>query len=237
MSTPCPTCNFAVPDGREKCPQCGRVFGEANRCPHCHAIASVRSSGKGFVCSACGKSRELLPGTTLAGATPTSTGLTTPRRRGLRLLAALSFAAAIFGAASATTLLGATGIGIAMAIVVGSVFAYGGVQLLKRATDEESTLDRQLAVNRTEKARQILLERTSTVPELAAKLGTSEAEADAIASKLAAQETDGIHAELDETEGVVRFGRKSVLPPVRIADPDEGEDDVEAKREKREKRL
>jgi len=188
------------------------------------------------VCSACGKSRELLPGTTLAGATPTSKGLTTPRRRGLRSLAALSFAAAIFGAASATTLLGATGLGIAMAIVVGSVFAYGGVQLLKRATDEEGTLDRQLAVNRAEKARQILLERTSTVPELAQRLGTTEAEADAIASKLAAEETDGIHAELDEKEGVVRFGRKSVLPPVRIADPDEAAHEEDATRDERKQR-
>jgi hypothetical protein len=238
VTTPCPTCNFAVPDGRETCPQCGRVFGEANRCPHCHAIASVRSSGKGFVCSACGKPRELSPGTTVAGATPTSTGLATPRRRGLRFLAGLSLAAAILGAAGATTLLGVTSLGIAMAIVVGSVFAYGGVQLLKRASDQERALDRQLSANRTEKARQILIERTSTVPELAEKLGTSEAEADAIATKLAAEERDGIHAELDEKVGVVRFGRKGVMPPVRVEDPDEpADDDDGAAKHERQKRT
>ncbi len=237
MTTACPTCGFAVPDGRESCPQCGRVFGEANRCPHCHAIASVRASGKGFACSACGKPRELRPGTTLAGGTPTSTGLTPPRRRGLRFLAGLSLAAAILGAAGATTLLGVTGIGIAMAIVIGSTFAFGGVQLLKRASSLDRALDDQLTANRTEQARQFLLERTSTVPELAKKLGTSEAEADAIATKLAAEETDGIHAELDEKVGVVRFGRKSLGPAVRVADPDDDEDDGDEQRSKREKRA
>ena len=223
MTTPCPTCSFAVPDGATKCPQCGRVFGEANRCPHCHAIAAARPSGKGFVCSACGKPRKLEPGTTIAGLAPTETGLTAPRRRGLRLLGGLAMALAVFGAAMATAILGTGALGVAAAIVVGSIGAFTGVRLLQRADAMERSVTEHLAQNRTERARQILVERTSTVPELARQLGTSEAEADAIATKLAAEERDGIRAELDESVGVVRYGRKSEVPPVRVEDPDAGE--------------
>jgi hypothetical protein len=227
MTTPCPTCGFAVPDGAPKCPQCGRVFGEANRCPHCHAIAAARPSGKGFVCSACGKPRKLEPGTTIAGLAPTETGLSSARRRGLRLLGGLAMALAVFGAAVATAILGTGATGIAVAIVVGSIGAFTGVRLLQRADAMERAVSDHLASNRTERARQILVERTSTVPELAQQLGTSEAEADAIATKLAAEERDGIRAELDESVGVVRYGRKSQVPPVRIEDPDaEAEDEA-----------
>ncbi|MBX7193657.1 MAG: hypothetical protein K1X94_16490 [Sandaracinaceae bacterium] len=244
MTTPCPTCKFAVPDGAVKCPQCGRVFGEANRCPHCHAIASARPSGDGFVCVACGKPRKLEPGTSVAGVSPGPEGLVAPRRRGLRVLGGLALAMAVLGAATATTIFGTGGLGIAMAIAIAAVFAATGVRLLKRAGELERVVDDHLARNKAEQAKQILLERTSTIPELAKELGTSESEADAIASKLAAEEKHGIHAELDEHAGVVRFGRKSTVPPVRVEPPaddhdgteDEARDD-EARRAERERRT
>jgi hypothetical protein len=218
MTTPCPTCAFAVPDGAPKCPQCGRVFGEANRCPHCHAIAAVRPSGPGFVCSACGKPRTLEPGTTIAGLDPNA--LASPRRRGLRLLGGFSMSLAILGAALATALLGTGGAGIAVAIAVGSVGAFVGVRFLQRADAAERAMGEQLAKNRVERARVMLIERTATVAELAAALGTSEDEADRIATSLAAEERDGIRAELDEDVGVVRYGRRRALAPVRVEDPD-----------------
>jgi hypothetical protein len=191
----------------------------------------VRASGEGFVCSACGKPRKLEPGTTIAGLGPTETGLTAPRRRGLRLLGGVAMALAVLGAAMATAILGTGAAGIALAIVVGSLGAFTGVRLLQRADAMERTLSDHLAENRAERARQILLERTSTVPELAEQLGTTEAEADAIATKLAAEERDGIRAELDEGVGVVRYGRKNVVPAVRVADPEaEVEDEAHATR-------
>jgi hypothetical protein len=196
------------------------VFGEANRCPHCHAIAAVRPSGPGFVCSACGKPRKPAPGTTIAGLDPNA--LSSPRRRGLRLLGGLSMGLAIFGAAMATALLGVGGTGIAVALAVGSVGAFVGVRLLQRADAAERAIGEQLTQNRVERARAILVERTATVTELAAALGTSEAEADRIATGLAAEERDGIRAEVDEDVGVVRYGRRRQLAPVRVEDPDAG---------------
>lgn len=222
MTTRCPTCSFAVPDGAPRCPQCGRVFGEVNRCPHCHAVASVRPSGDGFVCTACGKPRKLEPGTTVIGTDATS--LTTPRRRGLRVLGGLSMALAVLGAATATTLLGTGAVGLAAAAAVAIVCASIGVRLLRRANAHERVIDEHLTRSREEQARQILVERSSTIPELAKELGTSEAEADAIATKLAAGEVDGIRAELDEKEGVLRFGRTSAAA-VRVADPDASRSD------------
>ncbi|MCZ7683272.1 MAG: hypothetical protein M5U28_32530 [Sandaracinaceae bacterium] len=53
----CPTCGTSVPEGAPRCPGCGRVFGEANRCPHCHAVAAVIPRGGITVCAACGKPR------------------------------------------------------------------------------------------------------------------------------------------------------------------------------------
>ncbi|MFW5920990.1 MAG: hypothetical protein ACOCUS_04065, partial [Polyangiales bacterium] len=48
----CPTCETPIPKGRTRCPGCKRVFGEANRCPHCNAIAPVRRSMGRPLCSA-----------------------------------------------------------------------------------------------------------------------------------------------------------------------------------------
>src|SRR5688572_25702141 len=61
----CPTCGTGLAPDAVRCPQCGRVFGEANRCPHCNAIAAVRRTGAGYACVACGKPREVLPSTTV----------------------------------------------------------------------------------------------------------------------------------------------------------------------------
>lgn len=227
MARPCATCGFAVPDGASRCPQCGRVFGEANRCPHCHAIAAVRPSGDGFVCTACGHERALSPGTTIVRAEGGKV-----QRRLMRLLGGLALAGAILGAAASTVTLGATPLGLSVAVVVGALGAAIGTRLLRGASERERALQDHDSASRTAKAKELLLERSSTVPELAARLGTSEAEADVIATRLAADEAHGISADLDEKEGVVRFGRRSVLPPVRIADPnadpDEGESESES---------
>jgi hypothetical protein len=54
----CTACDAAIPHGRDRCPACGKVYGEWNRCPSCHAIAAVHEKQRGrFVCAACSAPR------------------------------------------------------------------------------------------------------------------------------------------------------------------------------------
>ncbi len=68
----CTTCGTLVPPGRARCPGCGRVFGEDNRCPSCHAVAAVNRVGSMYVCAACTAPRDRLPGTVVLGEDRTS---------------------------------------------------------------------------------------------------------------------------------------------------------------------
>jgi hypothetical protein len=220
--SPCPTCRFPVPAGAERCPQCGRVFGEANRCPHCHAVAAVRPTSSGYVCAACGKPRALVPGTTLAGAAISARATVPPRRRGLRVAGGLAIAIAIASAALATAILGTSATGIAVATAFAAMGMLAGVRLLRRASTLDREVDEARVAARMQAARQLLLERGPyTVPELAEKLGITEAEADAIASRLAADDRTGVSAEVDETVGLLRFGkRRELVAQTRVVDPD-----------------
>jgi hypothetical protein len=222
--SPCPTCQFLVPEGAERCPQCGRVFGEANRCPHCHAVAAARPTASGYVCGACGKPRALQPGTTLTRGSIAPSAATPPRRRGLRFLAGMLLAAAVLGAAASTAVLGTGLLGIAVAVGIAMAGAGAGVRLLRRASTLDREVDEARVAARMQAAKQLLLERGPlTVPELAAKLGTSEPEADAIASRLAADDATGVSAEVDETVGLLRFGkRRELVAHTRVEDPDRG---------------
>src|SRR4051812_37828668 len=58
---PCRNCGQALPAGQSVCPACGAAEGEANRCPHCHAIADVQPHRTlGFRCLVCGGPRVAL---------------------------------------------------------------------------------------------------------------------------------------------------------------------------------
>ncbi|MDH5671399.1 MAG: hypothetical protein OEZ06_04570 [Myxococcales bacterium] len=47
-----------MPAGGAQCSTCGKVYGEQNRCPSCHAIAAVSEHGPGdYVCAACSAPR------------------------------------------------------------------------------------------------------------------------------------------------------------------------------------
>jgi len=60
----CVACDTAIPAGRDRCPGCGKVYGEWNRCPSCHAIAAVHEARRGFyVCAACSAPRTRQHGT------------------------------------------------------------------------------------------------------------------------------------------------------------------------------
>ncbi|MES1186091.1 MAG: zinc ribbon domain-containing protein [Myxococcales bacterium] len=74
---PCPNCGQAMPAGAAVCQGCGAARGEANRCPHCHAIADVEPHRTlGFRCLVCGGPRIALgvPNVTLS---PRTTGALT----------------------------------------------------------------------------------------------------------------------------------------------------------------
>jgi hypothetical protein len=60
----CTACDAAIPAGRDRCPSCGKVYGEWNRCPSCHAIAAVHEARRGmYVCAACSAPRKRQLGT------------------------------------------------------------------------------------------------------------------------------------------------------------------------------
>jgi len=57
----CRTCGRALPPGSAVCPGCGAAHGEANQCPHCHAVADVAPHPTlGFRCLVCGGPRVAL---------------------------------------------------------------------------------------------------------------------------------------------------------------------------------
>jgi len=69
---PCRNCGQALPAGKSVCAACGAAHGEANRCPHCSAIADVEPHpALGFRCLVCGGPRVALglPNATLSART------------------------------------------------------------------------------------------------------------------------------------------------------------------------
>lgn len=67
---PCRNCGQPLPPGQSVCPACGAAHGEANRCPHCNAIADVEPhSALGFRCLVCGGPRVALD---VASVTPSA---------------------------------------------------------------------------------------------------------------------------------------------------------------------
>src|SRR5512146_112197 len=118
----CPTCRTEIPEGAVRCPGCGRVFGEDNRCPHCNAIAAVRPVGGGFVCLACGKPRDRLPQTTVLGEPDARMSLAplppvgTPRTGVLGTIGSIAAFAGLLAAGLSLALVGASGVGLALAI-------------------------------------------------------------------------------------------------------------------------
>ncbi len=213
----CPTCSTVVPDGAERCPGCGRVFGEANRCPHCHAIAAVIDRGSKTVCAACGKPRV---GATVLGGTPkgagaaprtregqnesTSAMLLRARGRTQRGAGIIALAIGVFAAAALAMIVpGALGLGLAAAmgalfVAVGALAVRGGARSMEEARrrDRRAT---ELALLEAARAAGGRL----TATEAAAALRVSVEEADAQLTDLVG---DGSRVDVDvDDEGVLRY--------------------------------
>ncbi|HET9958854.1 MAG TPA: hypothetical protein VFQ61_30385 [Polyangiaceae bacterium] len=56
----CRVCEQQLPAGSLACSQCGAVYGEANRCPHCRAIAGIEPDRPAGRCKVCGGPRIAL---------------------------------------------------------------------------------------------------------------------------------------------------------------------------------
>jgi hypothetical protein len=216
----CPTCSTAIPEGAVRCPGCGRVFGEDNRCPHCHAIAAVRPSGGDYLCLACSKPRERLPLTVVLGEgderlsvpskgrssiVPGAPGGPPAPGGGLRALGVLGITGGVLGAALATALLGTGALGLVIALAVGMTGVVAGAAALRTAS--------RLRDEAQDRARRAIELRVLTLAEqrggdltatdVAKALRITPTEADAALTRM----SDGtrITAEIDESAGVLHF--------------------------------
>jgi hypothetical protein len=216
----CPTCGTGIPAGASRCPGCGRVFGEDNRCPHCHAIAAVRSDGAGaYVCVACGKPRVRKPDTTLLGEDHGRPSLL-PRPvsaagRAMRAVGTLSIGSGVLGAALATAALGTGVAGLAVAAAVGAVSVLLGLALFRRASGSDRAArarDEESAAARV-RAAASRLGGDVTAAQLAEQLGVPVEEADRALTAMA----DGTHVtvEVDTETGAVHY----VFPAIVAARP------------------
>ncbi|MBX3270300.1 MAG: hypothetical protein KF729_08560 [Sandaracinaceae bacterium] len=213
----CPTCGTSVPPGAPRCPGCGRVFGEENRCPHCHAIAAVIERRGTTVCAACGKPRV---GTvTLGGDRPsvvavtkgaagkragTDAMLSRARGRTQRGFGVLSLATGIVTAALLAMIVpGAAGVALAViaglfGVGVGALTIRAGARNMERARGLDARAERA-AVEELARARGGAL----TAAEVAGALTMKEADADALLTSLVG---DGSRVDVEVSdEGVVSY--------------------------------
>jgi hypothetical protein len=235
----CPTCSTPVPDGAVRCPGCGRVFGEANRCPHCNAVAAVIRRGTTTVCAACGKPRA---GTVVLGEGEMSHGtramLSRARGTGFRGFGVLAIASGILGAAlAAIAVSGVAGIAAAavvgaIGVTVGALSLRAGARASRAARDErQKQLERELLVFAKKSRGRVI------AAEAGKALGISEDEADAA---LTAMVGDGSKVDVDvDGEGVVAYVFRDIgsHPKVRVEENVEEELESSSKSAEQQKRT
>lgn len=229
--THCAVCSTAIPPGASRCIACGAVWGEDNRCPHCFAIAAVQAMGDGrYACLACGRPREIKPGTTIVGGTgPLSAPVETapaPRRAadapvhiapavaspsiahrglstGMRLLGIIGIATGVLAATAAAIVIPGVG-GIAVAAVLGSLgigLGAWGIRAGSKSDEGHAThVDSQLELAILQLAEQ--KEGLLTVTDVSRSLGIPAARADAALTAMA----DGSRVSAEITpDGLVRY--------------------------------
>lgn len=78
----CQACGRALAPDSAVCSACGAAHGEANRCPHCHAVADVEAHpGLGFRCLVCGGPRIALNVSGVTPSAPTLAALSSAAKR------------------------------------------------------------------------------------------------------------------------------------------------------------
>ncbi|MDD9946801.1 MAG: zinc ribbon domain-containing protein [Myxococcales bacterium] len=147
----CPSCGHALPVGAVRCQNCKKVFGEANRCTSCQAIAAVREVAEGrYVCAACGTPRPWAAGMVvdagfadlLAKRAGTSGLMGTLARLSAVGLAVLGVSA---GSVQAVFDLGSPALSVtAFMLAAAGLFFLGGRLHAKKAAILEQALERRL---------------------------------------------------------------------------------------------
>ncbi len=206
-------CSAALVPGVDRCVACGAVWGEDNRCPHCHALAAVRPDAGGYVCVACSKPREKKPGTTVLSGGPGAAGIVPGGDRvvlargasvGLRLVGVVSIAGGLLLAAGVVALFGTGAGGLLAAAAIGglgvglgALALRGGSRASRGADATQAAAREQLVFDLAAKKDGVL-----TVTDLVRELGMSSADADATLTNLA----DGsrVSAEIT-TDGRVQY--------------------------------
>lgn len=221
-ATRCPACGhdfFVAAPGQ--CSRCGYASGEANRCPHCSAVARVDGAGRGAICAACGGPRILGN----YGGEVATTALR--EQKTLLTTAKLASVATVIQSvfAAVATLLGLL---IAPAALAGKlfVFALAAIPILLALRSRARAKDaRAKATAASTLAWQAAAEDVArsahggvTATALGKTLGVTEAEADALLTSLAVSDRTRIDVG-DDAE--IRY---SVAPQVRVADPLEERD-------------
>ena len=213
------------------------MFGEANRCPHCNAIAAVKPSGEGYVCIACGKPRDRLPGTTVLGEpdarmsiAPAALSGASPRNP-VQLLGRGVGLAGMFATLAAFALLTVSGPAFLIALAAGLVGLGAGYAMIEsgrtQSRERAGRIIEQRILALAKKHRGDL-----TATEVAASLRISTTEADAALARM----SDGtrITAEIDESVGVLHFvfhELKPEVPKTRV-EIEGGEPEPERERER-----
>ncbi|MFO0693040.1 MAG: zinc ribbon domain-containing protein [Polyangiales bacterium] len=242
----CTACGTAIPAGSFRCPGCGRVFGDDNRCPSCQAIAAVAPSGNGFVCVACRAPRERLPGTVVVPDSGLSglpakhlpsvkSAAATGTAWGFRVLGFLSVTAGAISAI-ATVLLGHGPLALGLAATIGFFgltagglfFAFG--ERLAGQGRQQAAAGLELRILALAEKHQGELYAT----DVARAFGISSATAEAELGKLA----DGSRVVAEVTpDGLVKYcfrelAARAPAARVRVAPPaEEAAVEVEARRD------
>ena len=239
----CTACGTAIPAGATRCIQCGRVYGEENRCPTCQAYAAVRRVGDSYVCAACGAPRLAGPGSFLEKGSSISLvpAVSTQARAksvafsggaiGLKLVGVVpAFAGSAIGGFIA--LIGGTATGAipgalvaTFALGVGGLMWSWGSNVGKTASRMSSSADELAILALAEKHGGSL-----SATDVARAMGIGVADAEARLTSLA----DGTRVVMEVTpEGLLRFEFREVRASrasvsARVAAPDAEEAVVEA---------
>ncbi len=220
----CPVCRTPVAPGAARCMQCGRVLGEADRCPHCGAVAGAERASDGSLrCAACGRPRRAEAGLTVRGerADLGPGGIRRPRGLAVRGLVGLLKAAGVG--------LGALGLGVTALLAFfaneghGLIWALGtavSLLLLGAGWGLGMLVDRWSLEKEALRQRRLLEEVAEregghlTVRRAADVLGVSEREADALLMSWV--DGERVRVELDEEHGLVSYAFGVRERPLRV---------------------
>ncbi len=229
MSAPdkCPACGGGpVRDG--VCERCGYAQGEANRCPHCKAVARIEMKAPGtWVCAVCGGPR--LPGG-LGGKTAitalaeekTARADATKKRAAAWVWGVVAVIATLAAALAWPAALVGKLFFLAFALAPTLLAVRSGSQVAGATKTADEAHERALGA--AAQALAAAKPNGITAAELAEKLSIPEARADGLLTQLAVHERTRIDVG-DDAE--IRYSVTGA-PPVRIADEAEPLDEEEA---------